>query len=255
MKPLPLFPRVDQPLLFAHRGVSSLAPENTMSSFRLAKKLGIPGIELDVHLTTDGELAVFHDHNLKRVCGLDALIETLDFAHLSSLNAGSWRGSAFAAEKIPRLQDLFSEFGPDFYYDIEIKANDTKDHGLEVRLAQLIDDFRLTGNVAVSSFNPIALKRFKKIRGDIPTAIIWSKGKEVPPLLRYGLGGIISGCDYLKPNYQEFLRSPFAHYPFMSMRKIVPWTVDNAGDARLLLEAGVCGIITNRPQELIRYIK
>ena len=61
-----ILPNAQRPLLFAHRGVSSLAPENTMAAFKKVKELGIPGVELDVHLTKSGELVVIHDESVKR---------------------------------------------------------------------------------------------------------------------------------------------------------------------------------------------
>ena len=61
-----ILPNAKRPLLFGHRGVSSLAPENTITSFKKAVELGIPGVELDVHLTKTGELAVIHDSSIKR---------------------------------------------------------------------------------------------------------------------------------------------------------------------------------------------
>lgn len=66
MSRMALFPEIARPLLFAHRGLSSIAPENTMAAFKLARDMGMPGIEFDVHLTKDGKLAVIHDHSTAR---------------------------------------------------------------------------------------------------------------------------------------------------------------------------------------------
>jgi glycerophosphoryl diester phosphodiesterase len=250
-----LFPSEEQPLLFAHRGLSSQAPENTLAAFRLAARTGIPGLELDVHLTADGELAVFHDSNLKRICGLDRLIEECAWFELRDLDAGAWRGKEFAGERIPLLREVFQEFGPDFYYDVEIKSYTAKNLGLEQKLSDLIDEFGLAQKVAISSFNPFALRRFKKMREDVPTAIIWCHSREVPLFLRSGLGRLISGCDFIKPAYKEFLGSrQLGFYRFWAVT-VVTWTVDRQSDARKLLEAGVNGIISNRPQDIIPLLR
>ena len=89
---VPLLPDFTRPLLFAHRGLSSLYPENTMAAFSAARAAGISGIELDVHQTKDGKLVVFHDDTTKRI-GMNpeaALsIEGSDYATLSGLDIGS----------------------------------------------------------------------------------------------------------------------------------------------------------------------
>ena len=73
--------------VWAHRGASAYAPENTMEAFRLAQKMGADGIELDVHLTRDGEILVTHDENVRRVTGVDAQVSSLTLAEAQALDA------------------------------------------------------------------------------------------------------------------------------------------------------------------------
>ncbi len=245
MSRLPLLPDFPRPLVFAHRGVSSVAPENTRAAFALARKLGVPGVELDVHLCASGELVVTHDHSTKRVTGTELEVESAPWERLRDLDAGSWKGPEYKGERLPLLADLLDEFGTDLYWDIEIKSKDTGDRGLEAALAKLLDSPRLSGRIAVSSFNPFALRRFKALSPAIPTAIIWCRSKEQPWYLRRGQGRWIARTDYLKPD-KVLVQAP----PPPGGRERAAWTVDDPAEARRLLSLGCAGIISNRPHEL-----
>lgn len=245
MSRLPLLPDFPRPLLFAHRGVSSVAPENTRAAFALARKLGVPGVELDVHLCASGELVVTHDHSAKRVTGTELEIESTPWERLRDLDAGSWKGSEYKGEKFPLLADLLEEFGTDLYWDIEIKSKDAADRGLESALAKLLESPRLAGRIVVSSFNPFAVRRFKALSPRIPTAIIWCRSKDLKWYLRHGEGRWIAGTDFLKPD-KALVKAP----PIPGGRERAAWTVDDPAEARRLLSLGCSGIISNRPHEL-----
>ncbi len=250
---VPLLPDFPKPLLFAHRGLSSVCPENTMAAFRAAREAGIPGIELDVHLTKDGKLVVFHDDTTQRIVAgsggpTEAIsIEGADYAALSGLDIGVWKGPAFAGERMPLLGDVLEEFGATQYFDIEIKSRTAGDTGLERLLAKAIADQRMEGRCLVSSFNPFALRRFKAFSPDIPTAVIWSRSTELYWFLRHGEGRWIGKVDALKPE-QGLLRRKRI---LASLRPpLLPWTVDSRADAQKLIAFGAAGIISNRPRDL-----
>lgn len=255
MSRIPLFPGMARPLLFAHRGVSSLAPENTRASFALAREKGIPGIELDVHLTSDGKLAVIHDHNTSRVAGASLEIERSTWKELSSVDIGSWKGSQWKGERIMLLSELFEEFGEDFYYDVELKSHVAADYGLEAAVAACLRDAfaaksGLPARVLVSSFNPLALSRFKYLSPAIPTAIIWAGDSDVPAYLRHGEGRWLGKVDVLKPCQNKVKRLSSFRWRKLGSYPVVPWTVDDKEEAARLLGLGCDGVISNRPQEL-----
>jgi glycerophosphoryl diester phosphodiesterase len=253
---VPLFPGIARPLLFAHRGISSIAPENTMASFKLARDRGIPGIELDVHLTSDGKLAVIHDYNTARVTTGAALeVERSTWKDLSAIDVGSWKGSEWKGERIVELRRLFEEFGDAFYYDVEIKSHIASDYGLEKALAACLRDAfssvgSLAGRILVSSFNPMALARFKYLSSALPTGIIWSGDAEVPAYLRHGEGRWIGKVDVLKPDKAKVRRLSSFRWKNVGRYPILPWTVDDEATAARLLYLGCEGIISNTPQDL-----
>jgi glycerophosphoryl diester phosphodiesterase len=253
---VPLFPGIARPLLFAHRGMSSAAPENTMAAFKLAREAGVPGIELDVHLTSDGKLAVIHDHSTARVTTGAALeVERSTWKELSAIDVGSWKGSEWKGERIVELRQLFEEFGDSFYYDIEIKSNVAADYGLEKALAASLRDAFSSASppadrILVSSFNPMALARFKYLSSALPTAIIWSGDAEVPAYLRHGEGRWIGKVDVLKPDKAKVRRLSSFRWKNLGRYPILPWTVDDEAEATRLINLGCEGVISNKPLEL-----
>lgn len=249
---LPLLPGRDRPLLFAHRGLSSEAPENTMASFRLARDYGIPGIELDIHLTKDGKIIVIHDGTTKRTApGSDLDVESVPYASLGKLDIGSWKDARYGAERIALLTDVLEEFAPAMYFDVEIKAAKAADRGLEAALAALLSHMGLGAEcIAVSSFNPVALKRFKAYAPSIPTGIIYCDSKELPSYLRRGQGRWIASADFLKPKHDMVKPLAMALKRGLGGRPVLPWTIDDPAEAARVRGLGCAGVISNKPQSL-----
>lgn len=239
------------PLLYAHRGYSKRAPENTLAAFEAARSAAIPGVELDVHRARSGELVVIHDFNLKRITGEDLVVEECDLSTLRSLDAGAWFGASFAGERIPLLSEVFDTLADAVYYDVEIKSRGVEDHGLASALVELIRAKRLAHRCLISSFNPYAVRAAKRLALEIPTAIIYSNDREIVPFLRHGEGRFISGCQVLKPDFRKitpwgmFVNQRLLGYP------VITWTVDDVRLAERLLRCGATGLISNDPEPLL----
>jgi len=271
------FPR---PLLFGHRGMPCLYPENTMASFRAACDAGVPGIELDVHLTKDGRLIVFHDDTTERIGGsgnsrsggqgepaLPAFfrLEETDSETLRSLDIGSWKGSEFLGERMPFLDEVFEEFGQRAYFDVEIKSRSTESKGLEPLLAATIRKYHMEKRCVVSSFNPFALKWMKRIMPALPSALIYTSSKDLYWFLRHGEGRFLAPVDILKPDTRLVRTKRGATYSAeiskiaasarpvarAKARPFLPWTVDSVEEAKRVLASGAMGVISNRPQDLL----
>jgi glycerophosphoryl diester phosphodiesterase len=254
MSRISILPDSPRPLLFAHRGLSSRAPENTMAAFRLAISEGVPGIELDVRLSLDDRPLVIHDRNTERLApGLGPSpsgfsVESTPWPILSRLDVGLWKGERWRGERIPLLDEVFEEADGMVYFDIELKSPTIRAIPLAQAVLRSIAAARgsaLARRCVVSCFNPFTLAYFKAIAPHIPTAIIWSREFEVPVFLRRGEGRWLGKADCLQPERSLIDRAHARRWkgrgwPFLA------WTVDGAEDAQRLATLGCEGIISNR---------
>ena len=242
------------PRYLAHRGASSLAPENTLAAFALARSLGAHGVEFDVHLAATGELVVTHDHWLDRVAVIHRRVEDTPFADLRTLDAGSFfnaihperASSAFAAERIPTLDAVLETLRSDCFCDIELKAA----AGNAGRLARAVAETLARHgrrNCIVSSFNPFALIAYRR-HGAQPTAAIYCPYPSVPFFLRHRECLFLSGASIRKPARETALASPTME---TGAQPVIVWTVDERSDAERLFAGGVSSIITNRIQDFL----
>jgi glycerophosphoryl diester phosphodiesterase len=228
-----------------------------MAAFRKARETGAPGIELDIHLSKDGELVVAHDDTFSRTAPAGAngggrRLEEMNLAEIRAIDVGSFFGPGFSGERPPLLAEVLEEFCPGLYVDIEFKTRKTKDDPLPAAAAKLLKAMgkAIEKSVAVSSFNPFSLRVFKRAAPYIPAAVIYCIDPEVPWVLRRGTGRFIAGCDYVKPEHTQ--ATAFSRFRIAGLegRPLVPWTVDDPALAERLLALGCQGIITNRPQDI-----
>jgi len=241
---MPLFPDSSGPLVFAHRGYSAAKPENTLSAFEAARACGSHGVELDIQMCGTGELVVFHDWTVERLTGSAGTVIEMSWRELSQLTIGD-------GERIPRLTEVFDLLGKDIFYDIEIKNRGHRDSGIEQALASLIDTRGLAGKVLVSSFNPYPLKEMRNIAPHIRTAIIYTKhSAEMPWYLKHGLGKTLAGTMSVKPDRRQVSRLGMLPRRLTGV-PVLPWTVDDPGEARRLIELGCAGVITNTPETIL----
>ncbi len=245
-----IFPFAEHPLLFGHRGCSKKAPENTLSAFKEILKNGVPGIELDVHTCKSGELVITHDFNLKRITGVDALVEDKTYEELRRMDFGSFFSGKYEGEKIPTLDEVFSLMGDQVYYDIEIKHNLIKSTVMETEIMRKIREYNLEDRVIISSFNPFAVRSFKKLFPGIPTAVIYCVSPKVPFIFRRGAGKYIARPDIMKPSKTQVTKKLLKHAKGKNGFGVMTWVVDERDKALDLLQRGVDGIISNQPEVL-----
>lgn len=153
--------------IFAHRGSKGTHPENTLASFKEAVHVGSDGIELDVHLTKDGQLVVIHDETVDRTTNGTGEIRNLTLAKIKELDAGSWYNATFAGEKIPTLEEvllLLKELGFNGQLNIELKTDIIQYEGLVKKCLTLQGAQTWPFAIVYSSFNPYTLVELKKIK-------------------------------------------------------------------------------------------
>ncbi len=243
------------PVYIAHRGASTLAPENSLAAFAEARRLGCRGIEFDVHLCKSGELVVTHDHWLDRIAGMHSHVEDMDYAEIRQIDTGSFfnlkfpdrANPSFSAERIPTLDMVLETVGADMFLDIELKSDTLACDDLARATAGCLDRHGKR-NCIVSSFHPLAIRAYRKF-GAHATAAIYCPYDSVPFLMRHRECLYLSGADIKKPAIETALGSR----RFETGRKpVIVWTVDATGDADTLLGGGVASVITNRIQDFLK---
>lgn len=150
--------------IMAHRGSRINRPENTLAAFEEAVRVGADGIELDVHLSKDGQVVVIHDETLDRTTDGAGFVHEWTLADLQQLDAGSWFDPAFADQKIPALAevlDLLEALGFQGRLNIELKRG--KNRGMEKKIHFLLEQKQLSFEVLFSSFSLRALWRLHRL--------------------------------------------------------------------------------------------
>ena len=151
--------------IFAHRGSKGTHPENTLASFKEAVRVGSDGIELDVHLTKDGQLVVIHDETVDRTTNGTGEIRNLTLAEIKAMDAGSWFHNKYAGEKIPTLEEvllLLTELGFNGQLNIELKTDVIQYKGLVEKCLALQSAKDWPFAIVYSSFNPYTLVELKE---------------------------------------------------------------------------------------------
>ncbi|MBQ9898902.1 MAG: glycerophosphoryl diester phosphodiesterase membrane domain-containing protein [Ruminococcus sp.] len=226
----------------AHRGFSAAAPENTYYSFEAALDSGADYIELDVQMTRDGKLVVFHDEKLDRTTNGTGKLSDHTYAELMELSAGSWfgRNGEFADARIMLLSEVFEQFGGKTLFNVEIKDHGDTAAAVE-ETVRLIEEYGLVTSCYVTSFSYRLVREVKQLDPRIKTAMTANFSTATAySQLKY--------IDAVSMNY-TFVNQSVVNTAHMNGKKIFVWTVDRTDDMKQMLALGVDNIITNRPDK------
>lgn len=217
--------------LYAHRGLhtnDSRVPENSVAAFAAAAKAGY-GVELDVQFTADRQVVVFHDNDLKRMCGVDRRVDELTYAELSMLRLLD------SDQHIPLLSDVLEVLnGATLLCEFKAMRSYTDTSLCEATLP-LLDQYR--GKVCIESFNPFMVRWFRKhapryIRGILSKR--FEKG-EVAQVLRFPLSSLFANC-LCRPDFIAYQHSdhtqPFFRFCRLFRPMTVAWTVRSQAEAK-----------------------
>ena len=231
-------------LAIAHRGASGYAPENTFAAFRRAIALGAGFIETDLQLSRDARLVAIHDATVNRTTNGQGAVHDMTLAELRRLDAGSWFGSEFAGERIPTIEEIL-EFANKhdvvFYLEMKPSGSWGGEHAL-------ISALRESGEIArtvVISFDAAILVGVRKIEPTLMTGLLF-EGHIPNPLdkaIEIGARQLVVRGDLVTPRLLKEARGRDL--------QVVCWTVNHPGHMRLLVQAGVDGIISDYPDRLL----
>lgn len=239
-------------LVIAHRGFSYVAPENTVPAMTAAAAAGADMVEIDVQRTKDHQLVVLHDKTLFRTTDVASVfpsrahdrLATFTLAEVKRLDAGSWKGSQFAGTRVPTLDELLTSIaGTSTGVLLELKNPDLYP-GYEAQVASVLAAHRFIQDhrVFVHSFSAAALKSFHRAAPSVPLGLI---AKSTPANL--------SADTWLK-TFNPIASAVTDHSVDVARAdhlRVFTWlskkTPDTAAELEHLSDAGVDGIISNRP--------
>jgi len=231
-----------RPLVFAHRGGSALAPENTMRAFANGLSLGADGIELDVHLASDGTPVVIHDATVDRTTTGHGTVALMTAAELATLD-------------VPTLAGVLRECR-DTRVVIELKVNSKQ---LARAVVDVIREARAVERVCVGSFG---LRVVRAVRGLEPAIATSAAREEVRWALyqswvrRMPAGVRYAGFQVPEMSGSTRLVSPrFIELAHSAGLGVHVWTCNDEDDARRLLSWGVDGLITDRPDVMVPLVQ
>ena len=164
---MPLNPQ--RPWIIGHRGVPGEAPENTLSGLELAIRQGADLVEIDLHLSADGQLVVIHDDTVDRTTNGTGRVGDLPFNALRGLDAGSWMGLQFRGEKIPSLSEALEATAGRAGIVVDLKHGSERYQGIEGLLARAIEASQRLDEVMVISGNSAAITRINMINPEVMT--------------------------------------------------------------------------------------
>lgn len=253
----------EQPLVIANRGGKGLWPENSLFAFERASALGVDMLEMDLHLSSDGELVVIHDSTLDRTTNGEGPVAARSLAQLQALDAG-YRWSADGGQshpyrgqgvRIPTFTEVLERF-PSIAKVIEIKVPDV---GMEAQLCDTLTAHQQRDKVIVGSFYDRSLQLFREQCPGVATSAGPGSVRLLLALNWIGLGSVLS------PSYQA-LQIPEAHSGLaIASRSLLQtasqrglnvqlWTINEQPDMRRLLDLGADALITDYPDRALQVL-
>ncbi|MCB0115246.1 MAG: glycerophosphodiester phosphodiesterase [Caldilineaceae bacterium] len=260
----PVFERLTaRPLVIAHRGGAGLWPANTLFAFEKSAELGVDMLEMDVHASADGVLVVRHDDTVDSTTNGQGEVRTKTLAELKALDAGyRWTdddGATFPFRgqgiTIPTLEEVFAAL-PDMPMTIEIKQADPS---ITQPLCDLIRRYNKTDQVIVGSFHNHALDDFRRICPEVATSGHEGDVRAFVYLSLARLGNLYSPrAEALQVPRRsgniEIVTSHTVRSAHNRGLNVQVWTINEKDEMQDLIEIGVDGIITDRPDRLLELL-
>jgi glycerophosphoryl diester phosphodiesterase len=228
------------PNVVAHRGLPYQAPENSLEGLLLIQQKGIPGVEIDIQPTRDGQWVLCHDLSLERTTGTDALVRDLDSRDIGGIRLKN-------GETLPIFFEALRILSPQTFLNVEIKWPFQRPIPFLDRLFSSLKKHRFRENTLLTSFNPGVLRSLKKAGCQFPVGLIYGDIPQVPPFLRQGLGRWFCRADYLSVCQDNLLYT--SHKP---QEPYLVWTVNETLTAKRLLKGGARGIISDQADLILK---
>jgi len=239
-----MFTNLPRPTVFAHRGASAHAPENTLVAFQLAVENGADAIEFDAKLTKDGHVVAHHDTTLNRTTNGQGKLSQFTLAELKKLDAGAWFSEQYRGERIPTLAEIFETVGDKLFMNIELTNYATPFDKLVEKVAELVERYHMHERILYSSFLPHNLIRVGALTPGLPRGQLALPGPAGWWQRRWG--------NFLKLQadhpYSADVSESSVHRSHARGRRVYVWTVNDPQEMHRLQTLGVDGIFTDDPK-------
>jgi glycerophosphoryl diester phosphodiesterase len=239
---------LSRPIIIAHRGDKTHAPENTLAAFKLAGENGADAVEFDVKLTADGRVIVLHDQTVNRTTNGNGKISQLSFAEVRALDAGVWFSEKFTDERIPTLDEALETVGKQLYINIELTNYATPFDGLVHKVVDLVKKHGLQNRLLFSSFFARNLKMTRSLLPQVPCGLLCMRGK----LGSWGRTFTWRGNYFAMHPYVTDVDSGLVLRVQATGKRVHVWTVNPEEDLKRMIGLGVDAIITDDPVLALR---
>lgn len=232
--------------IIGHRGIASLAPENTLASLHLAAEHGVKWVELDVSIIKDNTLVLSHDFSLERCTNQSGTLMDLDAQALEELDAGSWFSDAFSGEPMPTLTQTFdtlSELGINLNLELK-EVGDDHPRACKAILERAASHWRGSAPIIYSSFNHQVLEALRALDSEAQIGLLYEELKDDWRETAERIGAISIHCDWKKLTDQQIDEIKQAGYVLMI------YTCNDPAEADRLWASGVDAVISDAPQTL-----
>lgn len=242
-----------KPLIIAHRGSSIAAPENTLVAFRRAIEDGADAVELDVRITADREIVVFHDTALRRTTNGSGAVEQKTLRQLKLLSAGSWFHRCFESEKIPTLDEVFEILQGRLGLNVEIKSsrNNSRRFDIVDRCMAIVRNHQVASSVLISSFQHEYLDDLRSAHPEMPVGYLYrplkSVGRFVARMTKK------EHCDYVILNNAGISRRLVERVHTAGLL-VGEFTVKTPRQFSRALRLGVDAVFTDDPARMRKYL-
>ena len=255
--------------IHGHRGARGVLPENTLAAFKYAIENNIDVLELDLQITKDNEIIIYHDKDINtEICdGVSKPIKTLSLKEIKEYDCGSKKNIKFPnqepvpGEKISTFIELINLIQTEYKYknikmNIEIKTETSLDTDDEVynfsnKLIDILHKYNITKDVIIQSFDTRALKYVKEIDPSIKTSyLIEDKIQNIDSLINTSKQ---LGVKIISPKY-NLLDKQIVKKLQESGFEVLPWTINDMNTFKKNIDYGVDGVITDYPKQMNDYL-
>lgn len=236
-------------IVYAHRGFSGMYPENTMLAFQKALEAGADGVELDVHLSKDGELMIIHDEALARTTGKEGLVSDYTRSELEKIQASKTKDDAYQVT-IPSFEEYcaFAKENP-MVTNIEIKTNRSWYPAIEKKTVDMVRRFGLEKKVIFSSFNWLSIVRCRTLAPDIPCGLLY----ENQNVRHLAYQAVNHDMQFLHPDFQLLDDEAVKECRQLGIG-INVWTINTEERMRKCMDWNLRGVISNYPDMCLRLL-